>query len=120
MEFLGTKRPWEDAMVEEINLEKLDLDELKALARDIEKTIRKRHSEKLKEAREAAEAAAREYGYSLEEIMGMKVFRKGANSSEAKYRNTADPGHAWSGRGRQPQWFKDAIAAGKSPDELAV
>jgi DNA-binding protein H-NS len=37
----------------------------------------------------------------------------------AKY---ADPatGRTWTGHGRKPQWFIDAVASGKSPQELAV
>lgn len=34
----------------------------------------------------------------------------------AKYRD-AD-GNTWSGRGPKPKWFKAALAAGKSPDDL--
>lgn len=31
-----------------------------------------------------------------------------------------DQGNTWSGRGRRPQWFLDALAAGKAPEELKV
>jgi DNA-binding protein H-NS len=34
----------------------------------------------------------------------------------AKYRD--DAGNAWSGRGPKPKWFKAALAAGKTPDDL--
>lgn len=36
----------------------------------------------------------------------------------AKYKD--DQGHSWSGRGRRPKWFVDAIAAGKTPEQLAA
>lgn len=39
-------------------------------------------------------------------------------ASAAKFRN--DAGDSWSGRGPKPGWFKAAIAAGKTPEELAV
>lgn len=29
-------------------------------------------------------------------------------------------GHAWSGVGKLPNWYKDAIAAGKTPEDLLV
>ena len=38
--------------------------------------------------------------------------------SPAKYQD--DAGHQWSGVGKRPNWFKDAIAAGKTADELLV
>jgi DNA-binding protein H-NS len=106
-------------MSAKIDLEKLELDELKTLAKDIEKAIKRREADNLKKAREAAEAAARTYGYSLDEITGSKTPRA-RTSSSAKYRNPEDPSQTWSGRGRQPQWYKDAMAAGRAPDELAA
>lgn len=38
--------------------------------------------------------------------------------SAPKYRDEA--GNTWSGRGKRPGWFKEAIAAGKNPEELLV
>jgi DNA-binding protein H-NS len=106
-------------MVARIDLEKLDLDELRTLSKDIEKAIKKRESDNLKKAREAAEAAAKEYGFSLDELTGAKTPRRSAERSNAKYRNPDDANQTWSGRGRQPQWYKDAVAGGRSPEELA-
>ena len=34
----------------------------------------------------------------------------------AKYRD--DAGNTWSGRGPKPKWFKAALQAGKTPDDL--
>lgn len=36
----------------------------------------------------------------------------------AKYRNEA--GLTWGGRGKRPQWLRDALAAGKTLEEFAV
>ena len=36
----------------------------------------------------------------------------------AKYQD--DAGHQWSGIGKRPNWFKAALAAGKSADDLLV
>ena len=50
-----------------------------------------------------------------------KAGRKTAKSTRAariKYRD--DAGHAWTGHGRRPQWFIDAIASGKTPEQLAA
>lgn len=35
-----------------------------------------------------------------------------------RYRD--DSGNQWTGHGKRPQWFKDAIASGKKPEDLAV
>jgi DNA-binding protein H-NS len=107
-------------MAAKIDLDKLDLDELKTLSKDIEKAIKRRETDNLKKARDAAEAAAKEYGFSLDEVTGAKTPRRNSEKSDAKYRNPDDPKQTWSGRGRQPQWFKDAVAGGRSPEELAA
>ena len=50
------------------------------------------------------------------------VSRKAPKAAKApsavKYRD--DAGHSWSGFGPKPGWFKDALAAGKSLQELAA
>jgi hypothetical protein len=40
--------------------------------------------------------------------------------SPPKFANPADKTQTWSGKGRQPEWFKAAMAAGKSPEDLAI
>lgn len=44
--------------------------------------------------------------------------RKGGRKSAAKFRDSQ--GNSWTGHGRQPQWFKDAIAQGTTPEQLAT
>lgn len=39
-------------------------------------------------------------------------------AAPAKYRDEA--GHQWSGIGKRPNWFKAALAAGKTADDLLV
>lgn len=41
-----------------------------------------------------------------------------ADAPTAKYRDPKDPAKAWSGRGKRPQWFKAALAAGAKPENL--
>jgi DNA-binding protein H-NS len=31
-----------------------------------------------------------------------------------------DAGNGWVGRGKRPNWFRAALAAGKTPEDLAV
>lgn len=37
-----------------------------------------------------------------------------------KYRNPADPKMTWAGRGMQPRWFREALAAGKKEKDLLI
>lgn len=41
-----------------------------------------------------------------------------ASSGVVKYRD--DAGNTWSGRGPKPGWFKAALAAGHTPEDLAA
>lgn len=99
-----------------INLEKLSLDELKALKKDVELTIRGFEKRRKKEALIAAQKAAQELGFSLDEIMDTKAGSKGM----PKYANPANADQTWTGRGRQPGWVKEALASGKNLEDLAI
>jgi DNA-binding protein H-NS len=74
----------EEFMAAKLDLEELDLEDLKTLSKDIERAIKKRETDNLKKAREAAEAAAKEYGFSLDELTGAKTPRRSAEKSNAK------------------------------------
>lgn len=102
-----------------IELEHLTLDELKALQVQVAKAIARFAENKKRKAIEALETKARELGFSLAELTGAPAPRK-RSAAVAKYANPANPAETWSGRGRKPGWFIAAIAAGKSPEDLAV
>ena len=42
----------------------------------------------------------------------------GKSGRPAKFQD--DQGHAWSGIGKRPAWFKAALAAGRTADDLLV
>lgn len=102
-----------------IDLDSLELEELKKLQKDVAKAITSFEARKLKEARATVTAAAQELGYSLEELVAGKA--KGTKSVAApKYRHPENAELTWSGRGRQPAWFKEAVAGGATPDDLEI
>lgn len=107
-------------MATDLDLVKLSAEELRALSKDIEKAIRKKQADNLRKAREAADAAARMYGFTLDEVVGVRTSKRSEEASVAKFRNPKDPTQTWSGRGRQPQWFKDAIAGGRTSEDFAA
>jgi len=41
-------------------------------------------------------------------------------ATRPKYANPANKAETWSGRGRRPRWFDEAIKAGKSADDMAI
>ena len=71
------------------------------------------------EALAELEEIARAKGFTLAELTGLTVARKRAPAS-AKYANPADSSDTWSGRGRKPRWFVAALAAGQTPEDLAI
>lgn len=44
--------------------------------------------------------------------------QKGAKSNAGRIKYRDDAGHTWSGHGRRPQWFLDALSSGKTEEEL--
>lgn len=77
-------------------------------------------SKKKQEAINALEVKAQEFGFSLFDLMGMKKKPKSSGAGGPKYRYPENPDVTWSGRGRRPGWFVDALAAGTKPDTLAI
>ncbi|MGR3739131.1 MAG: H-NS histone family protein [Limimaricola soesokkakensis] len=104
----------------DFDLDDMDLDDLKKLRKAVDRAIQDYQERKRTQARNAAEAAARELGFSLEELVASKGTKKGRPTSPAKYRNPDDPAQTWSGRGRQPQWMKDAIESGADRDDFLI
>ncbi|MBS0124664.1 H-NS family nucleoid-associated regulatory protein [Thetidibacter halocola] len=100
-----------------IDLESLSRDELKQLVNDAQKALKSVDARRRAAAKRAAELAAKEYGFTLDEVIGAGT--KGSKGAP-RFANPADPSQTWTGRGRQPNWVKDAMAAGKSLDDLAL
>ncbi|WP_373418502.1 H-NS family nucleoid-associated regulatory protein [Roseinatronobacter sp. S2] len=65
------------------------------------------------------EAFARELGYSQAELMGGDAKPKRAPIAP-KYRHLENPALTWSGCGRKPQWFVEALEAGKTAEDLTI
>jgi DNA-binding protein H-NS len=80
-------------------------------------------------------SAIEHYGLTARDL-GLSTGRGGASAGSAarkamnrqavavrrpvpvKYRD--EEGHTWTGRGKRPNWFKAALEAGKTPEDLAV
>lgn len=102
-----------------LDLNSMSLKELKDLQGQVTRAIASFEDRKKKAALAELEDKARELGFSLAELTGATVVRKRAPAT-AKYANPANPADTWSGRGRKPRWFVEALASGKSAADLAV
>jgi DNA-binding protein H-NS len=78
--------------------------------------------EKVVKLREKVHALIKSEGYTFEDIFGQgKVkTRRSTGTVAPKYRNPANPTQTWSGRGKRPHWFNDALKAGKKEKDLAI
>jgi DNA-binding protein H-NS len=102
-----------------IDLSKLSIPELQELAKEIEtEVVTRKEAEKQRVLDQIRELAA-SIGTTPEELLGRQA-RASAAKVQAKYRNPDDPSLTWSGRGKRPTWVNEALAAGKTLDELAV
>lgn len=97
----------------EIDLNSLSRAELQTLISGAQKALSTLAERERLAALEAAEQAAQAHGFSLKELTGVAPSKaKTRSKTPPKYRNPEDPSVTWSGRGRKPQWIKDAEAAG--------
>jgi DNA-binding protein H-NS len=103
-----------------IKLENLSLPKLKELQKKIADAIAELTYRRRVEAVLALEECAKELGFSLAELTGGKKPRKSSGPTGPKYRHPDVPGKTWSGRGRQPSWFKAAMSEGKSPESMSI
>lgn len=104
-----------------IDLAAMSLEELKSLKRQVDRQIDGWQERKRREAIAAAEEAAREHGFNLSDLgLAGGGRRRRSAPSPARYANPADPTQTWGGRGRRPAWIKEALAAGKDLEDLAI
>lgn len=104
-----------------MDLNNLSLNELKKLRSDVDKAISSYEDRLKKDALAAAQAAAKEHGFDLGELLsGTAGKRKTKGTVAPKYAHPENSNLTWTGRGRQPKWIKEALGAGKTLEDLAI
>lgn len=101
------------------SINNLSLKELKELQQHVAKAVATFEDRKKKIALVELQEMARAKGFTLEELTGVSVVRR-RSPAVAKYANPADASDTWSGRGRKPRWFLQALASGHTPEDLSV
>ncbi|MBW4709175.1 H-NS histone family protein [Roseobacter sp. YSTF-M11] len=110
------------------DLKTMSRKQLEKLRSDVDAALEKTIERERKAARIAVEKAAKAHGFTLAEIAAdakpaktkRKVSTKAKATSPAKYANPEDKSQTWSGKGRQPVWFKTALASGKKAEQLLI
>ena len=109
--------PAQSAAVNGVDLGALDRDELLQLSKDVEKALRSYDKRKRDEALREMELVAQKHGIALKDVVQGGPKR---SVQVPKYKHPENPALTWSGRGRQPAWFKEAMDAGHSRDDLLL
>lgn len=112
----GNMSDWSEAF------EAMDLDALKEMRKTVDRAISSYETRKRKEALSALEQAAKEHGFKLSDLVADqkpgKAKRSGEAEGNAAYVNPGNSEETWSGRGRRPRWVNDALAAGRTLEDL--
>jgi len=104
-----------------MNLSEISIHDLKALLVQIPAEIKRREKDEKQRVRQELEAIAAKSGFTLSDLLadgGVKT--KKTSTVAVKYRHPEDSGLAWTGRGRQPRWVVDFVAAGGALEQLLV
>ncbi|WP_415404111.1 H-NS family nucleoid-associated regulatory protein [Tateyamaria sp. SN3-11] len=104
--------------MKDIDWDALSLDDLKNIQKKAAKAIEGFETRKRKEALAAVEAKAAEMGFSLSELTGGTKTK--STKSAPKYCHPENPAKTWTGKGRQPNWIKEALANGKTLEDLLI
>jgi DNA-binding protein H-NS len=101
----------------DLDVNSLSLKELKSLQSKLTKAIEDFDGRTRRDVMAALEQLAKEKGYSLADLVGAGAVPRERAPATAKYRNLAGD-KTWSGRGRKPSWFVEALKGGTSPEDM--
>ena len=105
-----------------MDISNLSVSELKSVLEKIPAEINRREKQEKARIRQELEALAAKSGYSLDELLNeaSEKVRKVVKVVPVKYRHPQDSSLAWTGRGRQPKWVVEFLAAGGALGQLAT
>ena len=100
------------------------LQEVEAQIAELQRKAEQMRKEEITGVVDRIREAIAHYHLTPDQLFGArKVARTGKTAKASpkphgaiRYRD--DAGHTWTGRGRRPQWYLDALAAGKTDAEL--
>lgn len=108
----GMREGLKAAIIEAVTNGDLSEKDLTTLFFEVKSAVRKRSEDARIEAQEKIKALAEQAGLSV--TIKTPAAQK---QSEAKY---AHDGKSWTGKGRQPRWLRQLLAAGFTLEDLAV
>ncbi len=108
-------------MSNNIDLNNYSVEDLKKLGEKVDKEIEKKKKRDILDLRDEFEKMAKEQvGMSAEEVLFYGKRKSKKTVGEPKYANPNDPSQTWTGRGKRPSWYNDAIDSGKKPEQMLI
>ena len=103
-----------------LNLNKMSIARLNKLISDAQSALAQKQ-----EVAEKVRKLAHDNGLDISDLMAADKpkktkAKKPRGKVSPKYKNPANGSETWTGRGRQPCWVVDALAGGKSLDDLLI
>jgi DNA-binding protein H-NS len=102
--------------MEDIDLKSMPLDELWALHETISLIL----ARKLEAEKRSLEQRLNELSRRVRKAANETSERRPYPKVHPKFRNPEPPHQTWTGRGLQPRWVRELLAAGKSLDDLRI
>ena len=102
----------------EIDLENMEIQELRDLALKVEAVLSRKVEEKQSSFLADVRRQALDLGLDFDEMVGTGGGRK-RTPAKPKYQNPRNPAETWTGRGRAPLWAKPYKDEGKL-DEIKI
>ena len=105
-----------------MNLTDYSVPQLREILERIPTEIKRREKQEKALIRKELEELAAKSGYTLEQLLGEATEKvaKVKKPVAVKYRHPEDASLTWTGRGRQPKWVDEFIAAGGDLEGLAL
>lgn len=113
----------------DIDYKSMSRKQLEKHLEEVKKALKTVTERERREALKAAEKAAADFGFSLADLTSEAEApakarktrgKKSPAVSKPKYANPENPSDTWTGKGRQPNWYRAAIANGISPDRMMI
>lgn len=107
-------------MEAELKINEMSADELKALISNAEAALVNQLREQRREVVTKMRELAASVGIQFEIIADEPIKSRRLAVAAPKYRNPANHEQTWSGRGKRPKWFIEAIDAGVDPESMKI
>jgi len=102
-----------------IDYDQFSIEQLEQLTKELPAQINRRKRAEKKEVKKKLEQLAQQSGFSLQELFSAAE-KEAKPKAPPKYFNPTNGDQTWSGKGRKPAWFVEALASGRTESDLLI